>query len=62
MTWVRLKRSHIDENRKKWPIGRLLNYDTPTARGLVEKGIAELYDGPRPPQTKMKTDLFKPKL
>jgi hypothetical protein len=56
MTWIRLKKSY-----DKFPIGRLLNKSTPAAKEMVSTGIAEFYNGPRPPVEKMRTNLFKPK-
>ena len=59
MTWVRLKKSQVF-NDKKFPVGQSLNLDHQIAKKLVEDDEAFFYDGPRPGE-KMKTDLFKPK-
>lgn len=67
MTWIRLKKSYT-HNGKKFPRGRIINFDTPFANEIVGNGTAEFFDGPRIPinlmkrSDKMTTDLFKPKI
>ena len=53
---VRLLRSW-----RTWPIGRVMEIFDVKAKQLIQEGFAERYDGEYPPQTKMKTELFKPK-
>jgi endonuclease YncB( thermonuclease family) len=59
MTWVRLKKSYILNNKKR-PVGRCLRVTSDKAKEMVNEGIADLYDGPIPPK-KIKTEFFKPK-
>jgi hypothetical protein len=59
MTWIRLQKSH-EFNKKKYPVGQVLNVSTPIAKEMVEEGKADYYKGQLPPK-KMKTEFFKPK-
>ncbi len=56
---IRLKQSVI-QNKKKHPIGAMLNVTNSFARELISAGKAEEYiDGL--PVKKVKTEFFKPK-
>jgi hypothetical protein len=46
---------------REWPIGRVIEIFDTKAKEMIRDNIAEKYDGEYPPQTKMKTDFFKPK-
>lgn len=60
MTWVRLKRGYV-LNDKKYPIARCLKVTSDKAKGMVSEGAAEIYSGPIPPKEKVRTEFFKPK-
>ena len=43
-----------------WPIGRVIEIFDSKAKELIRTHTAEKYEGEYPPQTKMKTEFFKP--
>jgi hypothetical protein len=45
----------------KYPIGYTLEVFDPKAKEMIMDGIAERYEGERPPKEKMKSNLFKRK-
>lgn len=57
---VRLLKSYTLNTGKKQPIGKIFRRERKEAKMMIENGIAELYEGPFPPE-KMKTSFFKPK-
>lgn len=59
--WVRLLRSWTNEQGKKLPIARAINFTRDKARRLISEGIAEEYTEGKFPPDKIKTEFFKPK-
>jgi hypothetical protein len=56
---IRLKQSVL-QNKKRYPVGTMLNVTNDYAKELISAGKAEEYKDGLPVQ-KVKTDFFKPK-
>jgi hypothetical protein len=50
-----------ESSGEKYPIGYTLELFDPKAKELIMDGVAERYDGERPPKEKVKSNLFKRK-
>jgi hypothetical protein len=56
---VRLLKSWTNAQGRKYGIGWVIS--TTEGKKMIEKGIAEEYNGEYPPKRKMRTNFFKPK-
>jgi hypothetical protein len=58
---VRLHRSWINMQGRKYPIGQVLQVDKTLGRHLIDQNYGTEYTGEYPKVNKVKTQFFKPK-
>ena len=59
--WIRLLKGYTHKDKKKFPVGQILNVGRKTYKYLMDKKMAEDYNDSVPPKKKAKTEFFKQK-
>lgn len=58
---VILEKSWTNKQRKKYPVGTILQVDNTLGSQLINEKFGKKYEDKYPPEQKIKKDFFKPK-
>ncbi len=59
---VILEKSWTNSHGKRYPVGTVLQVDNILGSQLINEKIGVKYEGKYPPEKKIKTNFFKPKI